>query len=709
MSTKNFPIYILSNGSTDSFPNNTLTLFKNRFPISFETKKNKKYQIAVQSIGISQKYKNILSLDNEKKEYHMITFLRPKEKENVALPYSTDVKGIKFKALEHNSQFVQHVRKIQFNTKEIVSVQDIKKLFSEINTTYGENLATTNDYLDISSSDNSLVVKNTTDRTIFVCFHPSTLISFGIISAKDAEKLPNNIPIEQTYQKIQHIKNDTFNLYWKNIEKLYIQKENNLVLNYKPVTGIIEYEGTYYLAFKIKKKPETWLYGTRDITQKYIPGVIKVECENIEEQIFDNGYSRDIFCFSPILPKEENDDFFNYYYQEFKTREYINFDNTILENLEIKIVDENNRQLELYSDVTTLIHLTIREMDDYDTHINLRLSSKPRIGSESNKPYKFKIKLPQPIETDRSWKIALTSISYPSTFSTFPPNDKLKSIIIHPYRRIGSELVLSNEIKFELESDIIYTKDTLVKSVDYFLRKNEFGVFKKENSTYYEQDCYQMYFTTKDEYEEVIFYISKPLLIMLGYAGNLEWPIDYEWNRDSCLKLTSSAIKTYIGIDNHTYKSITFDRENFYPFHFVNPTIRKSLLTFHNQIIFHYPTTFNNINRAGLIKTFFVTPFKNEIQLDYFIPKYLMLYGDFVNPSLVGGNLLKILKIIPIKESITKYVLYEIENKEFLELQNNVLDQMEFELRGHDGNFINFVSLYDVLLNLELTNNPYNK
>ena len=53
-------MHIISNGSTNVFPNNALTKFTNVLPNTFETLKNDNYRVSVESIGFSTKFGNLL-------------------------------------------------------------------------------------------------------------------------------------------------------------------------------------------------------------------------------------------------------------------------------------------------------------------------------------------------------------------------------------------------------------------------------------------------------------------------------------------------------------------------------------------------------------------------------------------------------------------------------------------------------------------------
>ena len=46
-------LFLLSNRSSDTYPNNTLTKFTNKLPAPIDLESNTKYEVAVESIGFS--------------------------------------------------------------------------------------------------------------------------------------------------------------------------------------------------------------------------------------------------------------------------------------------------------------------------------------------------------------------------------------------------------------------------------------------------------------------------------------------------------------------------------------------------------------------------------------------------------------------------------------------------------------------------------
>ena len=52
--------------------------------------------------------------------------------------------------------------------------------------------------------------------------------------------------------------------------------------------------------------------------------------------------------------------------------------------------------------------------------------------------------------------------------------------------------------------------------------------------------------------------------------------------------------------------------------------------------------------------------------------------------------MLRILKIIPVRESNSEYVTLEFENAEFVRIQISLPNYLEFALRSHTGELIDF-------------------
>jgi len=57
----NQPFYLLSNASTDIFPENTLTEFRNIFPTTLRFDENDKWEVGIETIGVSSMFRNVFT------------------------------------------------------------------------------------------------------------------------------------------------------------------------------------------------------------------------------------------------------------------------------------------------------------------------------------------------------------------------------------------------------------------------------------------------------------------------------------------------------------------------------------------------------------------------------------------------------------------------------------------------------------------------
>ena len=73
-----------------------------------------------------------------------------------------------------------------------------------------------------------------------------------------------------------------------------------------------------------------------------------------------------------------------------------------------------------------------------------------------------------------------------------------------------------------------------------------------------------------------------------------------------------------------------------------------------------------------------------------FRPKYVLLYNNICKYSVFDTKYLKILKIVPVKESNSEYVTIEFENDEYVGVQISHPDYLELVLRYHTGQLIDF-------------------
>ena len=82
--------------------------------------------------------------------------------------------------------------------------------------------------------------------------------------------------------------------------------------------------------------------------------------------------------------------------------------------------------------------------------------------------------------------------------------------------------------------------------------------------------------------------------------------------------------------------------------------------------------------------------FYHEMNIHEFRPKYFLLYNNICKYSIFDSKYLQILKIVPVKESKSEYITIEFENEEYVGIQISHPNYLEFTIRSHTGELIDF-------------------
>jgi hypothetical protein len=98
--------------------------------------------------------------------------------------------------------------------------------------------------------------------------------------------------------------------------------------------------------------------------------------------------------------------------------------------------------------------------------------------------------------------------------------------------------------------------------------------------------------------------------------------------------------------------------------------------------------------------------FINPMNINYFKPRYIMLYTDIIKPVVVSGIYMNVMKIFPTSPLDTPYVIQEFKNVDYLTLNNYDIKEISCQLRNHAGDLILFDkdNRNPVILNLHFSN-----
>ena len=484
-------IYVISNGSQKTFPDNSLTHFRNALPNILDFERNENVQVSLEAIGFSCTFRNLLVPENESTPsvivtnlgYHTGKCMSKMDLDLIRAKICMDSYIFDFSTLETNEQiiFKQYFLKDRWYTvNNIVEMCDINN---------SDNL------VQWKFEDRKLSISNNPKRDYWVFIHPTFMENFNfqfgsLVESKEWYNLyaknPGNVPWEGA------------NIYNINIYKDILKKN-------------VIYNNQFYYGFHLNQNTFK-LLGTecKSLHESKLPGIIKVQSSIIASQILNDRHSKDLICFCPDFKNTPK-----YYYKEFEQPQRIKLENTTLTNIDISLRDENDKTLQLLPGVATLLKLKFEKMPKENKTFNVRLTSDETEMYPKNNNSIFKVKLPTTLHFNRekNWKVALTSISHPNIYSTFPGDRFDRMLLFRPSvteqnpNPDANAIVLRGSKIFKKEEEIIEDMNEVFKDPK---GGENFGEFILKDGV-----------LTIDIKTKGYMVISNNVLNLLGYRGLL--------------------------------------------------------------------------------------------------------------------------------------------------------------------------------------------
>ena len=372
-------LYVFSNASTISHPDNTLTKFVNDLPETLNTPKNENWYACAESVGFSTNFSTVMLPENESLPSIQIYSFTNDVIFDIEIVGTTQgsmlgPSSYQYHNYDYNSQ--QNVFKEMVLEAEIffpsgnISVGDIRNSLKIID---DKNIKIV--YEAVLNHQLVFYLRQDIDHENFYCmlFHKNTVKTFGLSTAK--------------------------------------------------ICGVTYIKGEKYYMIRLDSQ-NTEICGDLKRWHKKFPEIIKIQCDEIEEQISNNKLTKDLVSFSPMIGEVVK-----YLFYEFQTREYVKISNSILSKLSISLVDEYNLPIPLSKGVASFIKLNIKKMPPDYERFNIRVSSQPpkTLDNEACSSI-FTVDLPYPYYLDSGWKVSLTSINYPANFRPLPSEKNSRRI-----------------------------------------------------------------------------------------------------------------------------------------------------------------------------------------------------------------------------------------------------------------------------------------
>lgn len=639
--------YVLSNGGGSSYPDNTLTYFKNKLPAPLEI--DRRYEIGIQAFGFSSVFKNIITPKDKAIPSLIITdchlldrIQRPCVMNGILGCENTVNFDFMSRALEclyengeqkcvlnmsihkrqcdsegycedENTRFTTKPEANQpqpssrycnywyyyIDSNKKFGLKELNDLQSQIKRDTNVELKYENNRLTFDLNDREAYIHF---RFKWVMMHPTFIQSFNfrrLLFFKKYEQnqsvpgMPYQVEFEGGEQRIERSVN-----YKGHLFRVYLIAKRSL-------------KQRNFVKHIIRSRPF-------DLDRPLYPKYVKISSDQIVPQILNNTYSNDLLVFSPEFTDKEK-----YMYREIEAVDFIPLLNSTISDFRIKLVDENNEQLNLAEGHATVIKLIIKEMASNKQSFNVRLTSSPSADYPENTSSKFKVQLPTSLQLGEDWRVSINSISHSTVFATFLRDTNTRTI---SFKDSDNQLYQTT-----FSSRYHYSMDEIVSTLNNFMQTNTLG------------NC-----TFLDGYIHLNF-------TKLGR----------------------------LAISNLAAKVLGFNGKNVQGNQFFNCS----------------DTTSPNFKNGQYI----LKP-ENKPDLSYLHPNYMLIYSNIVKSTIVGGEYAKILRIAPLVNTDLDYAITEFRNKERYELDLREVRTIEIMLCSHDGEPIDFVTTQDVIINLEFSN-----
>lgn len=441
------PFYILSNASLDVFPNNTLSEFKNVLPKKLTLPEDEKWEVGVETVGISSMFRNIKTPPSGVP----VIFAghnKTKMSEVRTAPVSDEVMdwhySLNFDLKKGGMMYTEMVDK--YYTKA-----DVYSMCRLYNVKLGPYCRLDYDGGNITISYQDKYNVNSPGTWIFL--HELFAESFKLNSVDVKKVLVTPIKPANNSNEVR-----------------LVEVGGNLHIQRKVVVNDQVYLG--YLLTRDETKPYHGpLVSCRiDLNHHdYLPEIIKVQCDIIEPQILNNTYSQDLLVLSTDVQYTNN-----YYYHDIERVSYFPLLFNDIGEIKIKLVDENDKLLQLVKGHASIIKLRFRKNNKMTKNFYVRLTSKPSDIFPGNLVTKFSVQLPSTQILDENWKVSLNSINIPNKFTTFLSNHSdLRSFVY----KTGT----APSIKHVFKTTECYTQNSLLAELNVFLVTNNIGDAKMDS------------------------------------------------------------------------------------------------------------------------------------------------------------------------------------------------------------------------------------
>jgi len=639
----NTAIYLISNGSYSFFPQNSLTNFKNKIPHAFNV--NNEYEIAVESIGFTKSFKQIHIPDDDIPSFFI--------SKSDLISYVTTPANEKVELIE----------------KRMKTLQD------EL-----DNIAIyTNDHIHIENEDeNKFLRLRRRDTVNYDDFADLKTFPFYF---KDNETYTKN-KLKEYFNKVSIISGIRA-FYDDSEDKAIFSMKNNAASNNESYFVVMH--ETFLSSFLVNNS--TFLtMPTELFSWEQMPdngSVFSINRENkevtieIKVDLIEIFYKNEKYYAAHIQSNKHNIVCENVAEVMFPTLVKLKCGNirsqimnsSYSQDLVVFCPDFSKKDKFFYHEFDSLQYVPLSNTILKDIEISLCDEKDRLLQLSSGIPTILKLSLKKMDTKKESFNLRLTSAQ----------NEEHKNNMSSSFK-VTLPVTLNLDRKWKVA----------LTSISH---PNEFNTFLKD------EDSRSLLVSWKNSDNDITPIRHK--LTLKEYYSNTSTIVNeinnfFEEKQIGSAKIKDETLSFYferncvLVIGNYLLRILGF-------------TAIDDISNYRNFTIF--PIRFNSSksyiqsNQSSIIFTF-----QDPISLNLLDAKYICMYADFISPVILAGEYHKLLRIIPIRDSKTGFVITEFRHKAYYELQNTEIKEISIELRAHDGELINFKSKQNIILNLLFTN-----
>ena len=406
--------------------------------------------------------------------------------------------------------------------------------------------------------------------------------------------------------------------------------------------------------------------------------VINIDCNIVDPYISNTKFCNTIATFNNVSINQD----FLYYYPNNRT--FCKLRGNGIDTINMEISDKDYNQLDLFKGIPTIVKLVIKSKGKMDFTSNLRVSRKaPGMSHFHNKNSHFRVVLPSNdvFQTEES-QLSIASITYPNRFKVLPRY--LKSNIIRKIYLYSNQEVILGEMEVftsqnEDNSDLMKDVSEDVSLDPLVLISNLNKRFKREEVSWKYNNRSQHVSIKTGKHSYVL-----QIPFSLGNLFGLE---------ESDVEFVNTMTTSHEFKDTWFYKLFWTEK-------FIDVMKTKNNLSIYELL---------GTNGFQTEKFFYIAlssydefHIKRPINLQIHRPRYALVYNNIIEDSIVDNSYYKVLKTIYFEDSESKWKTITYKNDEYQKAHEKNPLYLEFALGLPSGDLVEFENDEDdVVINLK--------